>query len=197
MNVNTVALTGNLTRDPEAFSVGCNLGLAVNERVKENDEWTDRASFFDVVVFGKQADACVQYLSKGSPVAVQGSLRQDRWQTDGGDNRSKVKVVARVVQFLGSREDGGRAASAESDLGIEQPPATAGQAATGGHAAGSLPETIENLKAHCICTPGQASSDCPIEGHGIPFARPRIPDRETRRRGLFVGDVLPPGEGIA
>lgn len=105
MNINSVNLTGNLTRDPETFSAGCTLGLAVNERVKENDEWTDRASFFDVVVFGKQADACAEYLSKGSPVAVSGRLRQDRWQNDSGDNRSKVKVVAFTVQFLGGKED--------------------------------------------------------------------------------------------
>lgn len=105
MNVNTVVLVGNLTRSPESFSAGCNLGLAVNERVKDGDDWKDRASFFDVVVFGKQADACMEYLSKGSQVAVQGYLRQDRWQTDGGDNRSKVKVVARVVQFVGGKRD--------------------------------------------------------------------------------------------
>lgn len=105
MNVNTVALTGNLTRDPESFSKGCNLGLAVNERVKENDEWTDRPSFFDITVFGKQADACVEYLGKGSPVAVQGRLSQDRWQNDAGENRSKVKVIANVVQFLERKGD--------------------------------------------------------------------------------------------
>lgn len=107
MSINCVVLVGNLTRDPEEFSAGCKFGLAVNERVKRNDEWTDYASFFEVVVFGKQADAVVKHLAKGRQVGVSGRLRQERWETDSGDKRSMVKVYAHEVQFLGSRPENG------------------------------------------------------------------------------------------
>lgn len=93
-------LVGNLTRDPESIADGrgCTLGLAVNERIKRGEEWEDYASFFEVVVWGNQAKAIVQYLSKGQRVGVQGSLRQERWEKD-GQNRSAVKVHAFTVMF--------------------------------------------------------------------------------------------------
>jgi len=106
VNLNQVSLVGNLTRDPELREAGgtsvCDLGLAVNERIKRKGEWQEEASFFDITVWGNQADACAKYLHKGSPVAVGGSLRQERWEKD-GQNRSKVKVIARTVQFLGGK----------------------------------------------------------------------------------------------
>ena len=103
-NINTVVITGNLTSDPEVRYIGSgtavvDLGIAVNSREKQGDEWVDRADFFDVTVWGKQAESCGQYLSKGSPVAVQGRLRLDRWEKDGA-KRSKVKIVATSIQFL-------------------------------------------------------------------------------------------------
>jgi single-strand DNA-binding protein len=111
--INRVMLVGNLTADPEMRHTQgglaiCALRLAVNGREKDGEEWKDRADFFDITVFGRQAEACDQYLSKGKPVAIDGRLRQERWQTDGGDNRSRVKVIADHVQFLNSREDGER-----------------------------------------------------------------------------------------
>lgn len=114
MNINSVSLIGHLTRDPESFSAGCNLGLAVNERAKENGEWTDRASFFDITVFGKQAEACVEHLSKGSQVGVNGRLTQDRWEKD-GEKRSKVKIIAFAVQFLGGKDK-----PVESDVSADE-----------------------------------------------------------------------------
>lgn len=113
MNINTVAISGNLTRDPElrATSGGtsvCDLGVAVNERAKVNGEWTDRANFFNVTVFGNSADACAQYLIKGSAVNVQGRLRYERWEKD-GQKRNAVKIVADVVQFIGPKAERGAA----------------------------------------------------------------------------------------
>lgn len=111
MPINTVTIVGNLTRDPElkALSSGsnvCELGVAVNERVKGQDgQWDDRPSFFDVSVFGNSADACAKYLAKGRQVAINGRLRQDRWQTRDGDNRSRVRIVANDVQFVGGKPD--------------------------------------------------------------------------------------------
>lgn len=114
-SINMVALSGNLTRDPESFSAGCNLGLAVNMREKQGEDWADRPSYFDVTVFGKQADACMEHLVKGRAVIVEGNLRQDRWQTDSGDNRSKVKVIARNVVFVGGKRDGESNGSTSTD----------------------------------------------------------------------------------
>lgn len=76
------------------------LGVAVNHRTKKNDQFMDEASFFDVVVFGKQAENCADYLTKGRSVLVEGRLRQRRWEKD-GQKRSKVEVVADRVQFMG------------------------------------------------------------------------------------------------
>ena len=108
MNLNRVVLTGNLTRDPELRTTGggtsvCDLGVAVNEHEKKGDEWEDRPSFFTVTVWGKMAENCDKYLSKGSPVAIDGRLRQERWEKD-GQPRHTVKIVAQAVQFLSSGE---------------------------------------------------------------------------------------------
>lgn len=110
--MNMAVISGNLTRSPELREAGStsvvDLGVAVNERVKKGDDWEDRASFIDVTVFGKQAEACANYLSKGSRVVVQGRLQQDRWETDDG-KRSKVKIVANIVQFPPKGESSGEA----------------------------------------------------------------------------------------
>ena len=94
--INTVTISGNLTRDPEriANDKGCKFAIAVNERIKKNEEWVDYANFIDVVAWGSLADQVMKQLSKGSPVGIQGRLKQDRWETDSGDKRSKVGVVA-------------------------------------------------------------------------------------------------------
>jgi single-strand DNA-binding protein len=115
-SINSVVLVGNLTRDPESIADGrgCTLGLAVNERIKRGENWEDYASFFDVVVWGNQASAIVQYLRKGQRVGVQGSLRQERWQDKGdGSNRSAVKVYAFTVMFP-PKDGGGSGGSSHS-----------------------------------------------------------------------------------
>src|SRR4051794_12745100 len=110
-NINSVTITGNLTRDPELRQAGstsvCQMRVAVNERTKEGGEWTDRANYFDVTVWGSQGENCAQYLAKGRPVAVQGRLRWREWETTDGNKRQAVEIVAFTVQFLGSRDGGG------------------------------------------------------------------------------------------
>ncbi len=117
---NKVILMGNLTRDPEKrYTQGgtciVNLGLAVNRRIKRNEEWVDEVSFFDIVVFGNQAENCAKFLAKGRPVLVDGELQQRRWETPEGQKRSKIEVVANRVAFLGGggRSDGGAGLSDE------------------------------------------------------------------------------------
>ena len=108
---NRVILIGNLTRDPElrytpqGTSV-CSFGLAVNEKRKKGEEWEDKVNFIDITVFGKQADACGQYLAKGSQVLIDGKFEQQRWTTDDGQKRSKIQVIAQQVKFLGKRKEG-------------------------------------------------------------------------------------------
>ncbi len=112
---NKVIFAGNLTRDPELrYSAQgtpiCNFGLAVNSRVKQGQEWKEEVLFIDIVVFGKQAEPCGQYLSKGRPALVEGRLRERRWEHD-GQQRSKFEVLAQTVRFLGT---GGGKRQAES-----------------------------------------------------------------------------------
>ena len=119
-SLNRVILCGNLTADPELSYLPSSLAvarmrLAVNERVKnQQDEWVDRPCYVDVTAFGKQAENCNQYLSKGSPILLEGKLRYETWDAkDGSGKRSKHSVVADRVQFLGGRgEEGGSAPSA-------------------------------------------------------------------------------------
>ena len=110
MNINRVVLTGNLTADPElrplpsGTSVG-RLRLAVNTRRKNSQtgEWEEKANYFDVTVWGAQAENCAQYLAKGRPVAIDGRLEWREWEQD-GQKRQAVQVIAENVQFLGGRE---------------------------------------------------------------------------------------------
>lgn len=82
-----------------------NISIAVNRSVKKNGAWTDSVSFFDVTVWGKQAENIKQYLHKGKQIAVDGYLDQQRWEKE-GHKFSKVVIVANNVQLLGGSENG-------------------------------------------------------------------------------------------
>jgi single-strand DNA-binding protein len=104
---NSVVLVGNITRDIEvrflqSGTAVCDLGLAINDRVKRNDEWIDEVTFVDVTLFGKQAEVAGQYLSKGSSVLIAGRLKLETWEKD-GQKRSKLKVVGEKMQMLGGK----------------------------------------------------------------------------------------------
>lgn len=111
---NHVTLMGNLTRDPEvrALSNGqqhvANFGLAVNRRWRDQaGEEREEVLFIDCEVWGRTGENVGQYLSKGSPVFVEGRLKLDTWEDkNGGGQRSKIKVVAVNVQFLGAPKRG-------------------------------------------------------------------------------------------
>src|ERR1700751_743651 len=112
MNINRVVLTGNLTRDPELRATPgglaiCKLGIAVNTRRKNSEgQWEEKPNYFDVTVFGRQAESCGQYLKKGRPVAIDGRLDWREYEVE-GQKRQSVDIIAENVQFLGSREDAG------------------------------------------------------------------------------------------
>ncbi len=110
---NKCILMGNITRDIEvkylqSGTAVTELGLAVNERRKDSktDEWVEDVVFVDVTLWGKQAETAGQYLSKGSPVLIEGRLKLDQWETD-GQKRSKLGVVCENMRMLGSKSGGG------------------------------------------------------------------------------------------
>ena len=108
---NRVILVGNLTRDPELRHIPSGtavseIGLAVNDRVKRNNEWVDETTFVDVTLWARTAEVASEYLSKGSPVLIEGRLKLDRWEKD-GQKFSKLKVIGERMQMLGSRSSGG------------------------------------------------------------------------------------------
>jgi len=112
-NINSVVITGNLTKDPELRSTQggtaiCKLRVAVNTRRRsQGGDWEDKPNFFDVTVWGAQGENCANYLSKGRPVAVQGRLEWREWESQDGGKRQSVEIIADSVQFLGSRDGGG------------------------------------------------------------------------------------------
>jgi single-strand DNA-binding protein len=110
VSFNKVILIGNLTKDPEIrYTPGgtavASFRLAVNHRYKQGEELKEEVCFIDVVVFGKQAENCGQYLGKGHSVIVDGRLQERRWQTEEGQKRSKHEVVAQSVRFFPKRTE--------------------------------------------------------------------------------------------
>ena len=110
-NFNRVFLMGNLTRDPEmrytpSGTAVVNFGMAVNRRfTDQNGEKKEETCFVRISVFGKQGENCNQYLSKGSPVFIEGRLQYRTWETD-GQKRNSLDVVAERVQFMGRAKEG-------------------------------------------------------------------------------------------
>lgn len=104
-DLSIAVLVGRLTRDAELKYTNsgqpiCHFSVATSTRRKKADQWVDEASFWDVDLWGKQAESLSQYLTKGKLVAVEGTMRQDRWEQE-GQARIKVVVNANTVQLLG------------------------------------------------------------------------------------------------
>ena len=116
--LNKVFIIGNLGKDPEVRFTSNGKAVA-KFSVATSERWTDqdgnkqeRTEWHNVVVWGKQAETCGQYLAKGRQVFVEGRLKQDRWESPEGKKMSKVRVIAENVTFLGA-EDSLRAAGVE------------------------------------------------------------------------------------
>jgi len=117
---NKVILIGNLTKDPELRYTPqgtpvASFRLAVNYRYKQSDDMKQETTFIDIVVFGKQAESCSQYLNKGSSALVEGRLQERRWESD-GQQKSKFEVVAQSVRFMSSKKGGTQGSSGEGDF---------------------------------------------------------------------------------
>ncbi len=106
-SLNKVFLIGNLVRAPElrytpTGTAVADMRLAVNRNyTTQSGEKRDETCFLTVVVWGKQAETCGEYLDKGSPVMVEGRLQTRDWETKDGQKRNVVEVVAERVQFMG------------------------------------------------------------------------------------------------
>lgn len=140
-NGNTVELVGNITRDPElrftpSGAAVANFGLAVNRRWqnKQTNEWEEQVSFFDIVCWRELAENVSESLTKGTRIMVTGRLDQRSWETDNGDKRSKVEVVAdeigpslrwatAQVSRNERREGGGSGGGFDSPPPASEPPA--------------------------------------------------------------------------
>jgi single-strand DNA-binding protein len=107
---NKIILMGNLTRDPEIRYAPngtpvANFGLAVNRRYRQAEELREDVCFIDIVIFGKQAETCGQYLSKGQGALIEGRLQMRKFETKDGQKVTKHEVVAENVRFLSKRTD--------------------------------------------------------------------------------------------
>jgi single-strand DNA-binding protein len=139
-NGNTVELVGNITRDPElrftpSGAAVANFGLAVNRRWRnqQTNEWEEQVSFFDIVCWRELAENVSESLTKGTRIMVSGRLDQRSWETENGDKRSKVEVVADEIGpslrwataqvSRNERRDGGSGGGYDSPPPAQEPPA--------------------------------------------------------------------------
>jgi len=134
-SLNKVLLIGNLTRDPELRytpqgAAVCEFSIAMNRTFNsKTGEKKEEVTFIDIVAWARTAEICGEYLKKGRPVFIEGRLQQDRWEQPDGQKRSRIKVTAERVQFLGSPAGGGgprgaapEAAEAPTEAGPEPGP---------------------------------------------------------------------------
>ena len=120
MDSNIVLMTGNLTRQPEIRytpkgAAITDFGLASYRRYKAGDEMKDEVCFVDVTVFGSTAEAVAKYLDKGRKVLVEGRLQFRTWETEAGQKRSKLEIVASRVNFLPQGNKNGNGAGEFDD----------------------------------------------------------------------------------
>jgi single-strand DNA-binding protein len=110
MYVNKAMVFGNLTKDPElrALPSGgqvCSFGIATNRTYKKADGTkAEEVEFHSIVVFGKTAESCAQFLKKGSSAFVEGHIKTRTWEKEGAGKQYKTEIVAEAVQF-GPRKD--------------------------------------------------------------------------------------------
>jgi len=110
-DLNNINIIGRLTKDAElkftksGFQI-TTMSLASNRSVKNGDQWEDQASFFDLKLLGKRGESLINYLQKGTQLAVTGQLVQERWEQE-GQKRSKVIIQIDNIQLLGGNKSEG------------------------------------------------------------------------------------------
>lgn len=131
-DLNRVTLVGRLTRDPELRHTSggqavASMRIAVNGRGRDDSgNWTEKPNFFDVTVFGRQAETASNYLSKGRRIGVDGRLQWREWEATDGSKRQTVEVIANDIFFLDSNPDavqpGGPMEDSKPDLPVTPEP---------------------------------------------------------------------------
>ncbi len=139
-SVNRVILVGNLGRDPELRYIPSGQAVA-NFTLATNDRWRDkegnnqeRTEWHRIVVWGKSAENCAQYLQKGRSVYIEGRLQTREWEDKDGNKRQTTETIAQTVQFLGGR--GGAGGGAEPGGGPSRDSGSSGAGAGGGESSG-------------------------------------------------------------
>jgi len=124
---NKVILMGNLVADPEVrvtpggMSI-CKFTLAVNRQFTTKEgEQREEVAYVDVDAFGRSAEVISKYLNKGNPILVEGRLRQDKWENQQGEKRSKLMVVCETFKFVGGRDDGGNSGGGDYERSAPPP----------------------------------------------------------------------------
>ena len=120
MSINSVSISGNLARDPELRATRSGMqvlgfSMCVNGRVRRGDSWEDKPNWVDVSIFGNRAEAVSRYLPKGSHVTVHDRLSQRTWETDDGQKRSKLEVIADDIDFSGGAQQAAQASPQAAD----------------------------------------------------------------------------------
>jgi single-strand DNA-binding protein len=154
-DMNTVVVTGNLTRDVEkrtspGGTVVANIRIGVNGRRKEGDSWVDKPNFFTVTTFGKSAENAFKYLKKGRRILVQGRLDWSEYEKE-GETRQGVQIIAARIMYLPSKASleeqaaGGGQTSMAGEAETAAPPADGPSetAASSSEAGGPAPSEAE------------------------------------------------------
>ena len=145
---NKVILMGNLTRDPQLRylpnnTAVCDFGLAVNRRYRDRDgNQKEEVCFVDLTAWERRAETINQYMTKGSPILIEGRLKLDSWTGQDGQKRSKLTVVVDNFQFVGGREAGGAAGGSQYDRSAAEPRTDSGPAPGPVESAPPGPENI-------------------------------------------------------
>ena len=127
-SVNKVILIGNLGKDPELRFTKegtgvCNFSLATNERWRDKDgQSQERTEWHRIVVWGKTAENCAQYLQKGRSCYIEGRIQTREWEDKEGNKRQTTEIVAQNVTFLGGRGEGGGGGGGRPGAGTQDAP---------------------------------------------------------------------------
>lgn len=128
MSINSVAISGNLGRDPELRATKSGMqvlsfSVCANSRVKRGDSWEDKPNWVEVSIFGRRAEAVAKYLAKGTHVTLHGRLSQSTLETKDGQKRSRLEVIADDIDFSGgARSDSAPSGASEQDYYDEDCP---------------------------------------------------------------------------
>lgn len=118
-NFNNVILAGNLVHSPELKFTGsgtavCKLSLAVNSKRKSGEQWVEEVSYFDLVAFGKTAEAIAEHVGKGQSILAECKAKQERWEKD-GVKKQAVRFYIDTVQFLSPKKEAAPAQDQPTD----------------------------------------------------------------------------------